>query len=336
MIERRHARLAAVAVHLPDTLLGTAELEERLAERNPGVRIPRGLIEHTTGVAYRHVAAPGQQASDLAAAAAHDVLAQSGHSASQVDLVMYAGVTVDAVEPATAHLVAAKAGLTCPVFDVRNACNSLLVALELAEALIAAGRYSTILVTCGEIATPAMTWHLPSAAAFEAAIPSYTVSDSGAALLVEAAAEPGIIAHRACADSTGFDAAIVPITRTEDGGYHSGPFTVDFFRLAAAVLRLDPAHISAPLIENGLTWQDLATICVHQASMSSVGTFCNRFGIPADKVEITVAEHGNLVACTLAAQLAQAAKAGRLRRGDLVALVGLASGVSAATMLVRW
>ncbi|MFF4620508.1 3-oxoacyl-[acyl-carrier-protein] synthase III C-terminal domain-containing protein [Nonomuraea jabiensis] len=102
----------------------------------------------------------------------------------------------------------------------------------------------------------------------------------------------------------------------------------------------EQARVSAmtgrPLAEHGLTWADLAVICVHQASLPSLRTFCDRFDLPVEKVEVTIAEHGNLVARALAAQLAQALEAGRLRRGDLVALVGLASGISTATMVLRW
>ncbi|MGW6504359.1 3-oxoacyl-[acyl-carrier-protein] synthase III C-terminal domain-containing protein [Nonomuraea angiospora] len=98
--------------------------------------------------------------------------------------------------------------------------------------------------------------------------------------------------------------------------------------MATAILKTDPAHVSRPLAEHGLTWDDLAVICVHQASLPSLRTFCDRFDLPT--------EHGNLVACTLAVQLTQALEAGRLRRGDLVTLVGLAGGISTATMVLRW
>ncbi|WP_346109246.1 3-oxoacyl-ACP synthase III family protein [Nonomuraea maheshkhaliensis] len=331
-----YAHVAGVAVHLPERSMSTAELEERLAESSPGVRIPRGLIEQATGVQRRHLAAPGQTAATMAVAAARQVMEETGLAAPSLDLIIFAGVSCDAVEPATAHMVAAELGAGCPVFDVRNACNSVLNAIELADALIAAGQYRTILIACGEIATSSVRWRVESPDDFVAAIPSYTVSDSGTALLLQAAAAPGVVAHRFCANSSHWPAAVMPITPAPEGGFEVAPFRVDFVDLAVGVRKLDHAALTGPLTERGLDWDDLAAICVHQASLASLNLICELAGIPLDKVEVTIVEHGNLVASSLPAQLHQAIRAGRVQRGDLVALVGLASGVSAGTVLLRW
>ncbi|MFI7128399.1 3-oxoacyl-ACP synthase III family protein [Nonomuraea sp. NPDC050153] len=333
---RRYAHVAGVAVHLPEESMTTPELEGLLAARNPGTHIPRGVIEQASGVQRRHVAAPGQTAAGLAAAAARTLLEQTGHVPPVIDLIIYAGVSVDAVEPATAHMVAAELGASCPVFDVRNACNSVLNAIELADTLITAGRYRTVLIVCGEIVTPAIRWHVESAADFAAAGPSYTVSDSGTAMLLEASAVPGVLGHRFCASSAYWEAAVLPVTRSASAGYQFGAFTVDPVGLAVGVHKLDRSVLRAPLDERGLDWDDMAAICVHQASLSSLHTFCEAIGIPLGKVVVTVAEHGNLVASTIPVQLHQAVRSGRVQRGDLVALVGVASGVSAGTVLLRW
>lgn len=333
---RRYAHVAGVAVHLPEESLTTPELEALLAARNPGTRIPRGVIEQASGVERRHVAAPEQTAAGLAATAARTLLEQTGHVPPVIDLIIYAGVSVDAVEPATAHMVAAELGASCPVFDVRNACNSVLNAVELADTLITAGRYRTVLIVCGEVATPVIRWQVESDADFAAAGPSYTVSDSGTAMLLEASAVPGVLGHRFCAGSAYWDAAILPVTRSLSAGYQVGAFTVDPVGLAVGVHKLDRSVLRAPLAERGLDWEDMAAICVHQASLSSLHTFCEAVGIPLEKVVVTIAEHGNLVASTIPVQLHQAVQSGRVQRGDLVALVGVASGVSAGTVLLRW
>ncbi|MFB4289597.1 3-oxoacyl-ACP synthase III family protein [Nonomuraea sp. ATR24] len=331
-----YAQVTDVALHLPGTSLTTAELEDRLADLNPGVPIPRKLIECVTGVSSRHVADADQRARDLAVTAARDLLARTGHPPAALDLIIFAGVSLDAVEPATAHMVAAELGAGCAAFDVRNACNSVLNAIELADTLITARRYRTVLVVCGEVATSAIRWRVGCEQEFRAAIPSYTVSDSGAALLLEAAAVPGIMGHRFCAVPEFWPAAVMPFRRLESGGHVTGPFTVDAVGLAVAVHKLDLDVLTQPLREHGVGWDDLAAICVHQASLPSLRSFCEGAGIPLDKVVVTIAEHGNLVAATLPAQLHEAARSGRVRRGDLVALVGVASGLSAGTVLLRW
>ncbi|MEV4103162.1 3-oxoacyl-[acyl-carrier-protein] synthase III C-terminal domain-containing protein [Nonomuraea sp. NPDC049649] len=335
-----HARLAGVAAHLPETTMTTTELEDRLAARNPEFDLPRGLIHNGSGVRRRHIAPPQEKPSDLAAHASRALLHEQGLHPRDLDLILYAGVTVDLIEPATAHIVAAKLGAGCPVFDVRNACNSVLNAIQVAEALIVTGRHRRVLICCGELPTAFMPWTLSGADEFMTVAAAYTVSDAGAALLLEAAAEPGVLGHRFAAQSGGWEAATVPLLNlTSDPAADwpvLRPLTVDAVGLLRGIDATDHAVFTEPLAALGLTWDDFAAVCVHQASLPALWRFCGHVGIPQDKVVVTIAQHGNLVAATLPAQLAQAVAAGRVRRGDLVALVGLASGFSAGTVVVRW
>ena len=66
-----------------------------------------------------------------------------------IDLLMFASASQDLIEPATSHIVSAKLGLSAPVFDVKNACNSVINALQVADALIRAGSHRRILVVSG-------------------------------------------------------------------------------------------------------------------------------------------------------------------------------------------
>ncbi|WP_049565745.1 3-oxoacyl-ACP synthase III family protein [Nonomuraea sp. SBT364] len=335
-----HTRLAGVTAHLPEATMTTLELEDRLAARNPGLELPRGVIRNGSGVRRRHLAPPHERPSDLAVHAGRALLAEQGLHARDLDLILYAGVSIDLVEPATAHIVAAKLGAGCPVFDVRNACNSVLNAIQVAQALIAAGRHRRVLICCGELPTAFMPWTLSDADEFLTVGAAYTVSDAGAALLLEAAAEPGVLGHRFAAQSGGWDAATVPMLNlTSDPAAEwpvVRPLTVDAVKLVRGIEATDHAVFTDPLAALGLTWDDFAVVCVHQASLPALWKFCDHVGIPQGKVVVTIVQHGNLVAATLPVQLAQAVAAGRVRRGDLVALVGLASGFSAGIVVVRW
>ncbi|TYB57027.1 ketoacyl-ACP synthase III [Nonomuraea sp. PA05] len=336
MSRSRYSRVAGVAVHLPDDSLTTPRLEDLLAERNPGVQVPRGLIERHSGVRRRHVAPPESMASDLAVAAARRLLRQTGHAPPSIDLIIYAGVSGDAVEPATGHMVAAKLGANCPVFDVRDACNSVLRAIHLADALITGGYHRTVLIACGEVVTAGIQWRLESQEDFEPAIPSYTVSDSGTALLLESSGTPGVLGDRFGANSAYWESSIMPFVRDPLGGFGAGPFAIDPVSLAIGVQKLDLSVLRQPLAERGLGWEDMAVVCVHQPSLAALHWLCELIELPPDKAEVTIVDHGNLAASTLPMQLRSAEEAGRLKRGDLVALVGVASGLSSGTVLLRW
>lgn len=327
-------RLAGVEVYLPQRCVSTAEVERRIAPYSP----PPGVIHRLTGITSRHVAAVHEQASDLAVAASHKLLADTGTAASDVDLLIFASASQDMVEPATAHIVAAKLELSCPVMDVKNACNSVLNGIEVADALITCGRYRRVLVATGETPSRAVRWEVDSLRGFLRAFPGYTLSDAGAALLLTDAAPAGhgVLGSGFTADSRHWAAG----TLAGGGSMHPRDvehtyFAMDAAALKAAFLSVGTGVLDDTLARLGLTWHDMAVVAVHQVSLPYLDVFARGAGVPADKLVVTVAEHGNTASATLPLQLVTARELGRCGPGDLVALVGLAGGVSLGITVVR-
>ncbi len=325
------ARIAGVSAYLPEWWASSRDVEARVA-RSGAYRPRPGVIEKVTGIRRRCWAPPDWQASDLAVAATEKLLAQVGLGVADIDLLLFASAGQDMVEPATAHITAAKLGASCPVFDVKNACNSVLNAVQVAEALIQTGQYNRVLVCTGEIPSRAIRWAVRDRAQFVEAFPGYTLADSGAAVLLEAGAPAGAggIFHRAfSADSSAWDVGTLP------GGGTAHPrdpeysyYRMDGGRLLEAFEALGPGLLHEALVETGLAWTDFAAICVHQVSMPYLRRLCDVAGVPLDRVVITLPEYGNLASATLPFQLATAIERGRCGPGDRVALIGLAGGVS--------
>ena len=142
------ARVAGLGVYLPETVRHTPATESRLRAGNPHVRLATGLIERMTGVHTVHLRPEGWEASDLAVAASRLALDESP---GPIDLVLFASASQDLVEPATSHIVAAKLGPelldpSTPVMDVKNACNSVVNAMQVGDALIRSGQYHRVLI----------------------------------------------------------------------------------------------------------------------------------------------------------------------------------------------
>ncbi|WP_182111588.1 MULTISPECIES: 3-oxoacyl-ACP synthase III family protein [unclassified Actinotalea] len=336
------AVLAGVEVHLPERTVRVLDAERALAARNPGVAPPAGMVGRLTGVRAVHVLPDDWQASDLATAAAAKLLAAQGLALEDVDLLLFASASQDMVEPATSHIVAQKLGLGCPVMDVKNACNSVLNALEVGEALIRTGRYRTVLVASGEAPSRAVRWDVPDRATYLRSAAGYTMSDGGAALLLRAApADPGpapvgVLASGFAAQSQHWTIGTLP------GGGTAHPrdldrtyFDIDGSRLREAFLALGPGTVLEVLARAGLTWDDVALVAVHQVAVTYLGDVHDALGLPADRTLLTVAEHGNLASVTLPLQLVRAREQGRVGPGDVVLLVGLAGGISIGAMAVR-
>jgi 3-oxoacyl-[acyl-carrier-protein] synthase III len=329
-------RLAGVATHLPEDRLSSAQVEQRVAATSPGFAPPEDLIRRLTGITFRHVMPADWQASDLAVAAARKLLAETGTASADVDLLLFASASQDMVEPATAHIVAAKLGLGCPVMDIKNACNSVLNAIEVADALITTGRYRQVLIACGEGPSRAIRWRVPDLAGFLTAFPGYTLSDAGAALLLERADAPGLLGCGFAARSNAWDVGTLP------GGGSAHPRNKDYtyFRMDGPRLKAEFESLSGQVLDDtlhrlGLGWPDFAVVAVHQVSLAYLETLRARLGIRRDQLVVTLAEHGNVASATLPLQLSRATQAGRCVPGDLVALVGLAGGISLGLVVVR-
>lgn len=328
-------RVAGIGVHLPPAIRTTAETEARLRRENPGMRLPTGLIRRMTGVERVHVAEPGQNASDLAVAAARVALAESP---GDVDLVLFSAAAQDLVEPATSHIVAAKLGLTAPVMDVKNACNSVVNAMQVADALIRTGQYRRVLVASGEVTNVAVRWKLADASQFVPSFPGYVMGDAGAALVLEASDDPdgGIRASRFVAESRHWAIGTLPGGGTmrphdPDAAY----FDMDGAGLQRAFLELGPAPVERMLADAGLAMDDFDLVAIHQVALPYLAPIFERLGVRADRTVVTVAEHGNIASATLPLQLSLARDRGMIGPGSLVLLIGLAGGISLGLMAVR-
>ncbi|MGC0417312.1 3-oxoacyl-ACP synthase III family protein [Embleya sp. AB8] len=338
------AQFAGVSAYLPEQYVTMSRREEQIAAAGDFAP-PPGLLTRLTGVRGVHLIGDDQQASDLATAAARKLLAEHGSGPDDIDLMIFAAACQDLTEPATSHIVAAKLGLTCPVFDVKNACNSVLNAIQTAQALIETRQYRTVLITCGEAPSLYTRLDLPDAHSFARALPSYGFSDAGCALLLVARETrddplgPGVLGGRFAADSTCWPAATVRTGGTIAARGTSDPGAA-YFRMESTrmrdSIRLLTTRVLPLLDELALGVDDLAFIGVHQVSLADVETMCGpEIGVPRDKLVVTVTEHGNVASASLPLQLSIALESGLAQPGDLVALVGLAAGSSAGLVVLR-
>lgn len=328
-------RIAAVAAHLPERTRSASETVRELRARNRGLKLPTGLIERMTGVSKVHLRPEGWQASDLAVAAAREVLA---HSPGPIDQLIFASASQDLVEPATSHIVNAKLGLDAPVFDVKNACNSVVNAMQVADAMIRSGQCRRVLVASGEAPTAAVRWSLRDHAQFVRSFPGYVMSDAGAAVLLEADAsgERGIIDTAFRSASQHWAVGTLPGGGTmglqdPDSLY----FDMDGAGLQQAFLELGPEPVLALLRKHSLEASDLDLVAIHQVALPYLPPIFARLGVPDDRTVVTVADHGNLASATLPLQLQLAQERGMVGPGSLVLLIGLAGGISLGLVLVR-
>ena len=331
-------RVAGTSAYLPPHERTSHEVEEMIRVRSHGVLVPHGIIENSTGIRTRRVAAEDVNSSDLAAEAAKRVLEKTNTSPDQVDLLIFASVSQDLAEPATANIVQEKVGTSSPVFDLKNACNSFLNAMQVAEALIKTGAYRTILVAVGETANKGIRWSVPDRPSFKRSFLGYTLGDAGAAaLLVPSADGNGIFYRSFRTVSRYWD------TLTVLGGGSMHPrgdeytyFQGDGSQLKKAFSEIGPGLLFDALATTETSFTDYQHIFVHQVSMPMLNTFLEATAVPREKVVVTIQEFGNMGAASMPVGFALAEERGDIHPGDQVMWIGLASGASVGVVLMRY
>ena len=61
-----------------------------------------------------------------------------------------------------------------------------------------------------------------------------------------------------------------------------------------------------------------------------------RLDFPPDRIIDVIGQYGNCIAASMPMALDHAAKAGRLKRGDKILMIGMGAGVSIAGAILRW
>ncbi|MCU0243671.1 MAG: 3-oxoacyl-ACP synthase, partial [Acidobacteria bacterium] len=97
-----------------------------------------------------------------------------------------------------------------------------------------------------------------------------------------------------------------------------------------------PEAVRAALAANGLTIDAVDHLIPHQANDRISAMVAKGLKIPVEKVIRNIDRLGNTTAASIPIALDEAVKAGRIKRGDLVALTAFGSGFTWASALVRW
>lgn len=334
------AQIAGVGHHLPETVVTSEEVEERVFERS-NFQIPRGLVAKLTGIQERRYRSEDEQSSDLAAKAARQALERAEVDPADVDLLIFASCTQDLAEPATANILQEKLGATrSQVFDIKNACNSFLNGLDAAESYISTGKAKTALIAVGETLSLAIDWKIDSAEHLRTRMAGLTLGDAGAAAVLKVSPNGngrGILkgAFRTYGDQWRLATVLGGGSLHRSSEEHSY-FVGHSHSLRQQALKHIPAMVDEVLANAGWTRDEVDLVTCHQVSMDLVGEIAKRCEIPIEKCMISIRDCGNTAAASIPIGLSRAWSEGRLKPGAKVLLVGAAAGFSVGVVPLVW
>lgn len=332
-------KILSIATELGPVKTEMSEVLKKVAEASLPAKMPTGYIPRLTGVETVYRRTEGQNTSDFAAMAGRKALDRAGLKIGDIDLLIFSSASQDLIEPATSHIVSSLLGADgVPVMDVKNACNSFLNGMQVANALIKIGQYKTVLIVSGETPSMAIRWASQDKDQFLRSFAGFTMSDAGAATVLSAAdpSEESIVAIEFRSDSNRWDVGTLGM-----GGSRSPRdiettyFDMDGRKLANAFMALGPGILNETLEANGLTWDDFKAIGMHQVAAPYIDDICRVLQVPTERVIKTVADYGNMTSATMALQIELGMESGVIGKGDLFAYIGLAGGISTGLGIFR-
>lgn len=332
--------ISGVGHYLPERIVSAEDIRDRIKDTT-GYGITNGLIERLTGVRTRHYRAEDEQSSDLAAKAAVQAMERAEVDPDDVDLLIFAACTQDLTEPATANILQEKLRLkNAHVVDVKNACNSFLNGLDIADSHIRAGKSRCAVVAVGETLSLSVDWAVRSADDLKSRLGSLTLGDAGAAVVLNDVPEDeerGIYTTQFRSYGDKWRLATV----LGGGSMHRFDNDYSYFRcesqgLREAAYEFLPTVVAEVLEKIGWDPKEIDVGCGHQVTEEMVSGLTERFGFYADRSIVTVKDCGNTAAASIPLCLARAYDEGRLGPGSKIIMVGGAAGFSVGVVPLIW
>ncbi|MBX9702406.1 MAG: ketoacyl-ACP synthase III [Acetobacteraceae bacterium] len=318
--------IAGIGGYLPERVLDNDALAAAY-----GLDTTDDWIVERTGIRRRHLAAPGETASAMGAAAARAALAHAGLDAEAVDLIVVATATPDSAFPSTAVRIQGALGITRGFgFDVAAACTGFIYALGVADSLIRTGQARCALVIGTEVYSRILDWTDRGTCVL--------FGDGAGAVVLTATDDPterrGILSTHLHADGRHGD-----ILHVEGGAGSTGGTGLlrmagkEVFRHAVSKLA---AVVDEALAANGLGHEDVRWLVPHQANRRIIDAMGKKLKLPAERVVVTVDKHANTSAASIPLALAEAVTTGRLERGDLIVMEAIGGGLTWGAALARY
>ena len=348
-MQYNHVCLESLGYTLPEEVVSSAAIEERLAPLYERLRLPQGRLELMTGIRERRFWKRGTLPSEKSVVSAQRAIEAAGFDRSNIGVLIHGSVCRDHLEPATASRVHHELGLSpeCLIYDVSNACLGLLNGVLQIANMIELGQVRAGLVVGTEGSRQLVETTIDalnrdetlSRKAIKSAVASLTIGSGSCAILLcdrelssagsslsAATIRANTQHHRLC--HSGQDEAVA------DG--MSPLMQTDSERLMAEGIATGVETFQSFLSEAEWNREQLNKTVCHQVGAGHRKQMCESLGIELANDFATLQWLGNTGSVALPITLARAAEEGFLKPDDNVGLLGIGSGINCIMLAVQW
>jgi 3-oxoacyl-[acyl-carrier-protein] synthase III len=318
------AFIRGVEVHLPEAPVSNQDLVSW------GVDTNDEWVRSRTGIEQRYVfdrADKDLKSSDIATIAARKVLEKCGISVDEIDGIIVGSMYPDQVFPSTACVVQNNLGcINAFAYDVVAACAFIPFAINQASLMIQAGQAKNILVIGAELSSRVINWEDRNTCVL--------FGDGAGAILVSASeneTDGNVLWSELKSDGRAQNILTLTGPGTEYPYIQMEGQAV--FKIAVTEMA---AIVKKALNKLNLTTADLNLVVPHQANIRILNATKEKLGLTDEQVFVNVQKYGNTSSASVPLALYEAEKAGRLKKGDLIATVAIGAGMTWGCNIIRW
>ena len=327
----RRATIAGTGMYAPEKVIKNEFFNEMYKKDiDTFLKTQRNIFER------RHMEAE-QTTSDLIIPAAQEAMKNAGIGAKDLDLIIVATDTPDYLSPSTAAVVQHKLGATrAAAFDINAACAGFVTAVDMAAKYIAVDpRYQNVLVVGAYAMSKWLNYD-------DFKIATLFADGAGAAIMRPSKDSSGVLAAELYTDGQYHDYM---------GLYAGGsarPMTHDVIEKKQHLL--DFAK-KIPIETNGTHWPRLTNILLDriqktasevksffmtQININSINEALDNLKVPRERSHNIMNRFGYTGSAAVGMALADAARDHKLKKGDLLILLGSGGGLSMAAVALEW
>ena len=319
------SKITAIGVYTPSKRITNDWFADKIETNNE-------WIISRTGIKERRFAEPDEYTSDLCVKAAKNLLAENpGINLYGVDFILVGTTTADQVMPSMASQV--QNALNIPnagCLDIMAACAGFVYGIVLAKGLIAAGTHKKILVFGAET--------LSKFTDFNDRTSCILFGDGAGVALVEPSDQSKIgNAITGTDGSHGKDLYLsqhASVVNGEEivpnGKIHQNGKVV--FKWAIQTISNKVGEL---LAKNAMTLDQLDWVILHSANLRIIEAVAAELNYPMDKMLTSIECYGNTSSASIPLAWDLAAKAGKIKKGNKMLLLGFGGGLTFAGVIVE-
>lgn len=285
-------------------------------------------IRSRTGIQQRRFAAPEQSTSDLAVQAARNALVNAQMPSVDLDTIILATSTPDYSLPSTACIVQGSIGANrAAAFDINSVCGGFVYGLDLADALIRAGKSKNVMVIGADIYSRIID--------LEDRNTGILFGDGAAAVILSPSVEgTGIIESIVGSDGRNWGAIQVPASGSRQPVdadailAKENLFRMEGKRVYTFATQVVPKLMSELLIKTGLPVSEIDFVIPHQANIRIIDVLAQKMKIPPERFLTNLNRYGNTAAASVGLVFHESVRDGVIRKGHKVMLLGFGGGLS--------